>query len=44
MTLYSSWTYLGLAENVSKLGNNICYVQYFNIFSQMMKVNEMMLV
>jgi hypothetical protein len=45
MTLYSySWIYLGLAENVLKLGNKICYVQYFNIFNQMMKDNEIMLI
>jgi len=43
MALYSySWIYLGLAENVLKLGSEICDVQDFNIFRQMMKVNEMM--
>ena len=44
MALYSySRIYLGLAENVLKLGSEICDVQDFNIFSQMMKVNETML-
>jgi len=44
MALYScSWIYLGLAPDLLKLGSEICDVQDINIFRQMMKVNEMML-
>jgi hypothetical protein len=38
MALYSySWIYLGLAENVLKLGSKICDVQDFNILRQMIE-------
>jgi hypothetical protein len=30
-------------KNALKMGSEVCDVQDFNIFSQMMKVNEMML-